>query len=86
MSALVIDVAEKHPNILLIGSVVRAFPILTAVRKLGADRVLFGSDTPFELMHVETGKYRALFSDTVSPTEFELIMGGNLIREFKLKN
>lgn len=85
MSDIVIEVAEKHPNILLIGSAVRAIPILTAVKKLGAGRVCFGSDTPFELMHVEVAKYRALLADQVSPRECDDIMGGNISREFGLK-
>jgi hypothetical protein len=84
MSAIVIELAEKYPNILLIGSAVRAIPILTAVKRLGAERVCFGSDTPFELMHVEVAKYRALFDGQIASEEYELIMGGNIIREFGL--
>ncbi len=84
MSDLVIDVARTFNNILLIGSAVRAIPILRAVRELGAHRVLFGSDTPFELMHVEVAKYSALFRETISKEEYALVMGGNLLREFRL--
>ena len=59
LSAAAIAVAQEHPNLTLIGSAVRAIPILTAIRTLGPNRVCFGSDTPFELMHVELAKYRA---------------------------
>lgn len=86
MSDLVIQVAKCHENILLIGSAVRSIPILRAVKELGANRVLFGSDTPFELMHVEVVKYRALLQNAVSSEDFALIMGGNIEREFRLMN
>lgn len=48
-----IEFAQKYLNITLIGSAVRSIPILKAIKTLGANRVCFGSDTPFELMHVE---------------------------------
>ncbi len=85
MSDLVIDVARKRPNVYLIGSAVRAQPILRAIRELGADRVCFGSDTPFELMHVERAKYDALLSTAVSADERALVMGGNIERIFGLE-
>ena len=86
MSDLVIDVAKKNKNILLIGSAIRSIPILKAVMELGVERVLFGSDTPFELMHVEVSKYRALLEGVVRQEGFSLIMGGNIEREFCLSN
>jgi predicted TIM-barrel fold metal-dependent hydrolase len=52
---------------------------------LGASRVCFGSDTPFELMHVEVAKYRALLDGKVSEEEKQQIMAGNIIRLFGLK-
>lgn len=85
MSELVIDVAKQHHNILLIGSAIRSLPILNAVREIGAKRVIFGSDTPFELMHVEIAKYEALLKNQVTDKEYAQIMGGNLIREFQLE-
>ncbi|MFQ3621311.1 MAG: amidohydrolase family protein [Spirochaetales bacterium] len=84
MSDLVIDVALQHKNVLLIGSAIRAIPILKAVKTLGPERILFGSDTPFELMQVEVEKYKALFKDEIPELELEMIMGGNLLREFHL--
>jgi uncharacterized protein len=80
LSAAAIAVAQEHPNLTLIGSAVRAIPILTAIRTLGAGRVCFGSDTPFELMHVELAKYRALLEGEISPMEIEDVMGGNIAR------
>ena len=80
LSNAAIEIAGQHLNITLIGSAVRAIPILKAVKTLGADRVCFGSDTPFELMHVEVAKYNALLDGEVTPEEKELIMGGNIAR------
>ena len=62
----------------------RLAPILKAIRTLGADRLCFGSDTPFSLMHVEVAKYRALLEGEVTPEEEALIMGGNIARLFGL--
>lgn len=75
-----IEFAQQCPNIHIIGSVIRAQPLLKAVKTLGADRVCFGSDTPFELMHVEVAKYQALFKDEISAEEYHKIMGGNVAR------
>jgi uncharacterized protein len=75
-----IAVAQEFPNLTLIGSAVRAAPILRAIKTLGAERVCFGSDTPFELMHVELAKYRALLEDEVTAEERALVMGGNVAR------
>lgn len=80
-----IEFAEECPNITIIGSVIRSQPLLEAVKVLGADRVCFGSDTPFELMHVEVAKYKALFTDQVSEQEYNLIMAGNIARLFRLQ-
>jgi hypothetical protein len=35
-------------------------------------------------MHVEVARYKALIADQVSEEEYELIMGGNIARLFKL--
>jgi hypothetical protein len=59
---------------------VRSRAILKAIKTLGADRVCFGSDTPFELMHVEVAKYQALLEGEVTPQEKQLIMAGNIAR------
>jgi len=80
LTAAMIEVALECPNIHLIGSAVRATAVLGAVRRLGAERVCFGSDTPFALMHVELAKYRALLTDEVSPGEMALVLGGNAAR------
>ena len=79
-----IEFAQQHPNITLIGSGVREVAVLKAIRILGASRVCFGSDTPFSLMHVEGAKYHALLDGEVTPQEKDLIMGGNITHLLEL--
>jgi len=75
-----IEVMRECPNVTAIGSAVREIPVLHAVKELGADRVCYGSDTPFALMHVEVAKYRALLEGEVSAEDQELVMGGTVLR------
>ena len=84
LSRAAIEVAARHPTMTIIGSAVRAIPILTAIKTLGAKRVCFGSDTPFELMHVELAKYRALMEHEVSPDDQASVLGGNIANLFGL--
>jgi hypothetical protein len=74
-----IETALKYPNITLIGSAIDERAILSAIKVLGAERLCFGSDMPFNLMHVQLAKYRALLRDH-SAGERDLILGGNLAR------
>jgi predicted TIM-barrel fold metal-dependent hydrolase len=82
LSDAAIEAAQECPNITLIGSGVRAVNILKAIKKLGAERVCFGSDTPFAIMHVELAMYEALMKDEVNQTDQALILGGNIERLF----
>jgi hypothetical protein len=75
-----IEVAQECPNLTLVGSGVRTQPILKAIRTLGARRLCFGSDTPFEVTHVEVARYNALLDGEVTPEEKGLIMAGNMAR------
>lgn len=79
LSDAAIEIASRCDNITLIGSAVRTPAIIKAIKILGAHRICFGSDTPFELMHVEVAKYNALLEDTVSVEDKAKIMGGNLL-------
>jgi predicted TIM-barrel fold metal-dependent hydrolase len=79
MARAVIDFARECPNMYLIGSAVRTGAILRAIDILGAERVCFGSDTPFELMHVEAARYRAMLSDLPQADQAK-VMGGNIAR------
>lgn len=80
LSDAAIEIAQQHPNITLIGSAVRSKPILKAVQMLGSSHVCFGSDTPFELMHVELAKYHALFDGAVSRQDQANIFADNICR------
>lgn len=78
LSNAAIEVMAQSPNITAIGSAVRAPHILKAIKAVGAARVCFGSDTPFELMHVELAKYRALLDGDVSSADRDAVLGGNI--------
>ena len=79
-----IETASQYPNITLIGSAINEGPILSAIQALGADRVCFGSDMPFGLMHVRLAMYQALLRDH-SPADREKILGGNIARVLKIE-
>jgi len=71
-----IETAREHPNITLIGSAIDELPILSAIQALGPDRVCFGSDMPFGLMHVQLAKYLALLRDYDTAAR-QQVLGGN---------
>lgn len=52
LATAAIETAVKYDNIVIIGSAIAEGPILQAIKVLGADRLCFGSDTPFYMMHV----------------------------------
>ncbi len=79
-----LEVASEHPNTFLIGSAISERPILLAIQTLGPERVLFGSDMPFFLMHVQLAAYRALLRD-MDDTTRDKVLGGNLARLLKLE-
>jgi predicted TIM-barrel fold metal-dependent hydrolase len=73
-----IEFAAQCPNMMLIGSQVRTLAILKAIDTLGPDRVCFGSDTPFELMHVELARYQSMLDGRVRKEQKGQIMAGNI--------
>ncbi len=79
LHAAAIEFARQHENLFCIGSAAESKAILRALQVLGADRVCYGSDTPFGLMHVELARYRALLRDVSGQTR-DQIMGGNILR------
>lgn len=85
LSNAAIEIAQAHPNLTLIGSAVRSLPILEAIKTLGSSRVCFGSDTPFELMHVAVAKYHALLDGEVTEEDKYNVMAGNIIRLLDLR-
>ena len=58
-----VETAKRCANITLIGSAISEVALVRAIQALGPNRVCFGSDTPFGLMHVRLAMYRALLED-----------------------
>lgn len=79
LATAAIETAANHDNITIIGSAIPEGPILQALEALGTERLCFGSDTPFYMMHVRLAMYRALLRD-YSQTDKANILGGNLLR------
>ncbi len=74
-----IELARQHQNMHFIGSAAESKAILAAVEQIGPERVSFGSDTPFGLMHVELARYEALLRD-LDEADRALVMGGSIAR------
>jgi predicted TIM-barrel fold metal-dependent hydrolase len=73
-----LDVLARHPNVYTDTSGVRRFDLLVeAVRRAGAEKVIFGSDGPWLHPGLELHKIRLL---GLSPSDEEKILGGNLLR------
>ncbi len=73
-----IDHLVRHPNVYADTSGVRRFDLLEqAVRRAGANKILFGSDGPWLHPEVELAKIKAL---RLSAREEQLITGGNFLR------
>lgn len=85
LSNAAIEVIADHPNITGIGSAIRHIHVLKALKTLGADRVCFGSDTPFNLMHVELAAYRALMDGELSAEDQQKVLAGNVIHLLNLE-
>lgn len=73
-----IDVAERHPNVVLETSAM-PYPdkIVTAVERLGADRVVFGSDGPVSSPSLERQK---VVLAALGQERADLVLGGNAHR------
>lgn len=84
LSIPAIETMQAHPNIMGIGSAIRHINLLHALKTLGADRIAFGSDAPFNLIHVEVAAYQAMMRDTFTQAEQDQIMYENIARFLKL--
>jgi len=73
-----IDQLVRHPNIYTDTSGVRRFDLLEqAVRRAGAEKILFGSDGPWLHPGVELAKVKAL---GLAPAHEQHVLGGNFLR------
>lgn len=84
LSRAAIEMAQECPNVSMIGSAISHTSVLRAIKVLGAERVCFGSDTPFQYMHVCLAMYNALLDEELSEEEKNLVMAGNMKRLFNL--
>ncbi|HHV97183.1 MAG TPA: amidohydrolase family protein [Clostridiaceae bacterium] len=84
ISSAAIEIAKEYKNITLIGSAIRTRSIIKAIRELGTERICFGSDTPFEIMHVEVARYNSILDDVVDKQGKKNIMGGNIARILRI--
>lgn len=84
MSDAVIEMAQECPNMYLVGSATTPGAVLKAIQVLGADRVCFGTDAPFQMQHVVRAMYEALLEDELGDEDRALVMGGNIARLFGL--
>jgi predicted TIM-barrel fold metal-dependent hydrolase len=77
-----IEVAERLPNLVLETSGM-PYPdkVREAVRRVGADRVIYASDGPFCSPRIEVEKIRVA---GLSSSDLELVLGENARRLFKL--
>ena len=74
-----IEVARAHAHLHVIGSAIHERAILAALAALGPDRISFGSDMPFFLMHVRRAMYEALLAGHDDRTR-RGVMGENILR------
>jgi predicted TIM-barrel fold metal-dependent hydrolase len=80
LSGDVVWIAEQHPNVVLETSWAMGPDIAWAVKTLGADRVMVGSDHPTNLA-VELTKVREL---DLSEEERDMVLGGTAAKVFGL--
>ncbi|MGI6696653.1 MAG: amidohydrolase family protein [Christensenellales bacterium] len=78
-----VSVAESCPNIYLAHESGISGGIVESVQKLGAERVLMGTDSPYWDFEVQIKKIEVTVS---SVSDRKKIMGGNISRLLKLKN
>lgn len=83
LSRAALEVTAAQPNITLIGSAIPFRVVQRSIAQVGADRVCFGSDTPFELMGSCLAAYRALMRDTPEADQAK-VLGGNVQRLLNL--
>jgi hypothetical protein len=78
---LAVEIAREHPNLYLEGTDVNAWLIASAVRALGPEKVIWGTDAPFCDYEWEFKKMRRV---TDSEEAYQLLVGGNIARLMRL--
>ena len=78
-----LEICEQHPNVVVDTSWQPAEVIGEAVRRIGAERVLFGTDWPFVGQNLTLGKSRiedGVEARVFTREEADLVLGGNAAR------
>ena len=78
-----IFVAQRAPHVYLDTAENTPIAVAQGVRQLGAERILFGSDTPYHMMEIEAAKITCL--PTITEEEKALVMGKNIARILNLE-
>jgi predicted TIM-barrel fold metal-dependent hydrolase len=73
---LAIEMSGRHQNLYLDTSRAPIFEILQAVREVGPEKVIWGTDSPFVDYEIEFGKMARI----EDPVDYELVVGGNIAR------
>lgn len=73
----VIEMAQRYSNWYLVDSEADYRKVHQALRVLGAERICYGSDTPFTPMRFEWGIRQVVYQD-LSPTEKARVLGENI--------
>ena len=73
-----IEMAQEYPNMMLVGSAIAYTRVLEGIKTLGADRVCFGTDAPFNYQWVEAAAYKALLEGEIPQEDIEKVMGLNI--------
>jgi len=77
MSEKVIAAAKECPNMMLVGSVIPMPRVANGIHKLGAERIFFGSDTPYSGTAKEKLiEYREMLKEFDAKTS-EMVLGEN---------
>ena len=79
-----IFVAQRAHNVFLDTAENTPIAVTQAVKQIGADRVIYGSDTPYHIMEVEAAKIS--FLPGISEEDKALILGGNIARILGLED
>lgn len=80
-----VPVAKRAPNMYLETSFCYQTHIVAAARALGPERIIFGSDAPFNSPIPEIMKVTTIPETFMSKADKQLILGGNLARLFNIE-
>lgn len=77
VNGAVVAEARRHPNWLLVDSEADYRQVQRAIQSLGAERVCYGSDSPFCEMRYEWGIRQVVYQD-LSAAQRDAVMGANI--------